>query len=152
MTKNTTYAKKKKLAAKVLNSSPYRIRFDQSRIDEISEAITRGDIRRLVGTGAITELPMRNTSRFHARYLKRQKAKGRRRGVGTRKGVASARMSPKTHWINTIRKQRALLLYLKNDKKIQRDVYNDAYAKAKGGFFRSARHLKLYLSEKGVKY
>ena len=36
---------------------------------------------------------------------------------------------------------------LKTGSKISDEVYKDLYRKSKGGFFRSKRHIKLYLTE-----
>jgi len=39
---------------------------------------------------------------------------------------------------------------LRNRNKIDKQIYNDLYRKIKGGFFRSKRHIALYLEEKGI--
>ena len=76
-----------------------------------------------------------------------QKSKGRRKGYGSRKGTANARLDSKTVWINKIRLQRKFLKQLRDTKKISLETYKDLYRKSKGGFFRNKRHIKLYITE-----
>ena len=64
-----------------------------------------------------------------------------------RKGKKTARLARKTKWINTIRSQRKLLAELKDSGKIAHQTYRELYLKAKGGYFRNIRHIKLYLEE-----
>lgn len=138
----------KRLAAQILKCSPQRIKFDTTKLEEIKEAITKADIRGLINEEAITKIPVRGTSRFHARFIHRQKKKGRRKGHGSRKGKSTARTDPKRMWMNRIRLQRGLLKRLKSEGRMDNAVYYDLYGKSKGGFFRSIRHLKLYIQER----
>ncbi len=141
----------KKLAASVLKCSKSRIRFDPERLDEIKEAITKADMKALVNDYAISRKPVNNTSRFRARKKLVQKRKGRQKGEGSRKGKATARLSKKRRWINQIRIQRQFLKYLVDNEIISREIYRELYLKCKGGFFRSKRHLKIYIDEHGLK-
>ena len=70
-----------------------------------------------------------------------------RKGLGSRKGTANSRSNPKLEWMNRIRKQRELLKILKDKKLISIATFRTICNKAKGGYFRSERHLKLYLNE-----
>ena len=140
----------KKLAAKVLRCSPKRIVFDNENLAEIKEAITKHDIKLLIGKGLIKVLPKRGVSRVRANKIRIQKIKGNRRGPGSRKGKAGARENEKRAWINKIRKQRALIKRLYVSKKIDTKLYRELYRKSKGNFFRSARHIKIYLEEHGI--
>lgn len=137
----------KKLAAKITGRSPKKIKLDLSRMEEIKEAITRADIKSLIHDGAIKAEKKRGVSRSRAKKHQIQKAKGRRKGPGARRGKVNARLSLKSRWMNKIRLQRAFLKDLKDTKKITQETYKDLYRKAKGGFFRSKRHVKLYLTE-----
>ena len=49
-----------------------------------------------------------------------------------------------------IRVQRVLLRDLREKELIAKVIYRKMYDKARGGFFRSQRHLKLYLQEQGL--
>lgn len=140
----------KRLAARVLKCSPRRITFDPDKLAEIKEAITKHDIRALISKGVIVKQPARGTGKFHSRKAKAQKHKGRRKGHGSRKGTLGARSDAKATWIATIRAQRSLLKRLHQNDKISTSDYHALYAKAKGGFFRSTRHIKLYAKEHGI--
>jgi len=137
----------KKLAAKIAKRSKKKVKLDSSRLEEIKEAITRADIRSLLKDKAIKVEQKKGVSRARARKHKKQKVRGRKKGQGSRKGRANARLSNKQKWMNRIRLQRKFLKELKDNKKITQEVYKEIYRKAKGGFFRSKRHIKLYLTE-----
>lgn len=140
----------KRLAGEVLNCSPNRTWFDPERSSEIKEAITKIDIRNLVKDGMIAKKPANATSRVRARKMHLQKISGRKRGQGSRKGTKNARQSTKETWINNVRAQRKLLSALKEKKLVTREVYHELYSKSKGGFFRSRKHLKLYIEERNL--
>jgi large subunit ribosomal protein L19e len=137
----------KRLAAQILKCSEKRIRLDPARLSDIKEAITKADIKSLIFDNAITKKPLKNTSKYRARKKAMQKKKGRQRGHGSRKGTESARFSKKRTWINKIRLQRRFLKDIKKKKLITPAVYQQLYMKAKGGFFRNKKHIKLYLEE-----
>lgn len=139
---------KKRIAAQVLKSGLKRVWFNPDKLSEIKEAITKEDIRNLIREGTIRIKQKKGISRFRVRKTLVQKRKGRRQGPGTRKGKATARLSRKQDWMNRVRKQRALLKILKDKKVLSSKEYSDLRLKVKGGFFRSKRHLKLYLEEK----
>lgn len=126
----------------------HRIKFDSSKLDEIKEAITKSDVRALINQGAITRRRVLNTSRFWARKTKRQKIAGKQKGHGSRKGKKTARLPAKRVWMNRIRLQRNFVKSLRDNKMISTTDYHELYMKSKGGFFRSIRHLKLYVQEK----
>lgn len=138
----------KRLAAQILNCSPKKVKFDETKLDEIKDAITKTDIRSLIAQDIIRKEPAKGTSRARARKIQVQKSKGRRRGHGSRKGASTARNNPKRAWTNKIRLQRSLLKHLKSAKIITNDAYREMYRKSKGGFFRSIRHLKIYIQER----
>jgi large subunit ribosomal protein L19e len=137
----------KKLASKIAKKSPKKIKLDQTRLEEIKEAITKSDIRALIKDKAIIVKKHKGVSRARAKKINLQKAKGRRKGQGSRKGKANARLSDKQKWMNKIRLQRQFLNDLKSKDKLEKETYKDLYRKAKGGFFRSKRHVKLYITE-----
>ncbi|MEK6808857.1 MAG: 50S ribosomal protein L19e [Nanoarchaeota archaeon] len=141
----------KKLAGVILKSSPKRIKLDTTRLDDIKKAIRKIDIRALIDERAITKKPKKGISRGRAKHLAKQVSKGRRRGMGSRKGKANARFPEKLKWIYRIRAQREILKYLRDKKLLSTKVYRELYYKAKGGFFRSRRHLMLYITEHNLK-
>ncbi|MBI2129401.1 50S ribosomal protein L19e [Candidatus Woesearchaeota archaeon] len=137
----------KRLAAQVLKCSPKRIKFDVERLEEIKEAITKADIRSLIGGKGITRSQKKGVSRLKAKIRHLKKKEGRYKGFGSRKGRNTARLPPKRKWMNAVRLQRRFLKMLKAKKNIDNAVFYELYAKVKGGFFRSKRHLELYIQE-----
>ncbi len=137
----------KRLAMQVLNVGRNKVLFDKDRLDEIKEAITKADIRSLISNNAIRAKPKIGTSRVRARKRITQRRKGRQKGEGKRKGKRTARLSRKEAWMISIRNQRELLKKLKEKELISPQIYRSLYKKSKGGFFRSRRHIKLYLQE-----
>lgn len=139
----------KRLAAQILKRSKKRVWFDDTRLDEIKEAITKEDIRDLISNGAIQIKHQKGHSRGRSRLIHAQKRKGKRKGHGSRKGRKTARSPKKETWINRIRSQRKLLKRLRKGDNVSRKDYHELYRKCKGGFFRSTRHIKVYIEERG---
>lgn len=137
----------RRIAAQILKVGQNRILFDQEKLSEIKEAITKSDLRSLISDKVIKAKPTNNTSRFRARKIKKQKSKGRRKGPGSRKGTKKARLPPKKRWMIKVRAQRELIKLLKEKKVISPHLYRNLYSKVTGNFFRSRRHIKLYLEE-----
>jgi large subunit ribosomal protein L19e len=137
----------KRLAANILHCSPKRVVFDPARLEDIKEAITKTDIRLLVGERAVSKRPQKGVSRGRANKQKIQKSKGLRKGAGSRKGKATARRPTKQAWMDGIRAQRKFLKHLKDNALIKHEAFKELYSKSKGGYFRSIKHIKLYLTE-----
>ncbi len=131
----------KRMAAQILKCGIHRVWIDPEHVDEVAEAITKDDIRRLIREGKIGVLPKQGVSTARAKYIKMQKKKGRRRGHGSRKGKKTARMPRKLAWMIRIRALRRLLRELRDRGEITRSEYRMLYAHAKGGMFRSKAHL-----------
>lgn len=140
----------RRLASQILKCGENRIRFDPGRLEDIKEAITKTDIRALVREGAISKKRLLNTSRFWAKKRKEQKSYGKQKGFGSRKGKKTARLRPKTTWMNKIRLQRGFIKSLRDKNMITSADYHELYMKSKSGFFRSLRHLSLYANERGI--
>ncbi len=137
----------RRLAAQIMKCAPKKVSFDTESLTEIKESITKADIKGLIGTGVISIKSSHESSRGRARAKLGQKRKGLQKGQGSRKGTANARLNKKETWINKIRKLRELLKALKAKGLISNKVYRNLANKAKGGFFRSQRHMKTYLNE-----
>ena len=140
----------KRLAASVLKCSESNVWFDGSRLDEIKEAITKADLRALASKGAIQVKHSKFKSRSGSRHNHAQKVKGRQKGHGSRKGRKTARTPAKRTWINTIRSQRRFLRSLKKGSLVSKKDYRELYNKSKGGFFRSIRHIKVFIDERNL--
>ena len=137
----------KRIAASIWGCSEKRVWIDPARLEEAKEAITKADIRRLMLDHAILKIPKRGISRGRVRKRMVQRRKGRRQNAGSRKGKKTSRRGRKRAWINRIRAIRELLRNLRERKRISKDSYRELYSKAKGGFFRNRRHIKIYLEE-----
>ena len=137
----------RRVASELMKCSPKRVYFEQGALEDIREAITKASVRDLIATGAIQKKPKQGVSRGRARKQARQKSKGRQKGMGSRKGKRTARLPKKRAWADKVRAQRALLKELRDKGHLDPKTYRMLYAKAKGGFFRSRRHIKLYIDE-----
>ncbi|MBS3143727.1 50S ribosomal protein L19e [Candidatus Woesearchaeota archaeon] len=140
----------KRIVKSLYNVGTRRVRFDSEKLSEIKEAITKKDIKGLVNRGTIKIKQKRGSSRVRARKRLIQRRKGRRKGIGSRKGKSSARLRPKKVWMAKIRILRRFLKEIKEKNLIKNKDYKELYLKAKGGFFRSQRHLKTYINERGL--
>jgi large subunit ribosomal protein L19e len=139
----------KRMAAEILKCGHTRVWIDPNRIEDVADAITRADIRTAIESGTIRAKPQKGISRGRARYMAAQKAKGRRRGQGSRKGTSGARTPRKRRWIQTIRPIRVELAKLRDEGKITKKVYREFYMKAKGGMFKSRNNLLMHLKTAG---
>ena len=137
----------KSLAANLLKCSKKRIVFDSERLDEIKESITKKDIDNLIKDKCIKKKQIKGVSRVRANKIKRQKAKGRMKGPGSKKGTHGARLPKKQAWMSKVRLQRQFIKELKDKKIITSRSHQTLYSKIGGGFFRSRKHIKLYIKE-----
>jgi large subunit ribosomal protein L19e len=141
-------SQQRKLAAKVLKVSPKRIFIDMAKKDDIKDAITRADVRGLLKDGVIQVIPARGISRGRTKELHHQKSKGLRKGHGSRKGSANARLNTKDAWIARIRVLRVFLYELRDKEIVSKITFKGLMGKANGGFFRNKRHVKVFIEER----
>ena len=135
----------KRLAAKVAGKSPKKVILNIARFEDVKEAITKADIRLLMRDGAITVENDKGISRFRAKARAEQRKKNKQRGAGRRKGKKSTHIVPKEVWIAKVRNQRELIREIRDKMDVK--TYRSLLQKVKGGFFRSRRHIKLYVEE-----
>jgi large subunit ribosomal protein L19e len=140
----------KRMASDLLACGKHRVFMDPNRLEDISEAVTRGDIRRLIASGAISAKQKKGQSRGRALFRAAQKKKGRRRGSAHRKGAGNARFPKKARWMARIRPIRAHLSELRDGGTIDRSVYRVLYRQAKGGIFHNRSHLDTQLRLRGL--
>lgn len=140
----------KRLAAQILKCGEGRVWIDGNSASEISMAITREDIRKLIESGKIKKKQEEGISRHRARERHEKRKKGRMSGFGSRKGKINARYPKKRKWINTIRPLRRNLTELRESKNIDKVSYRKLYRMAKGGAFRSVSYMNTYIKEHGL--
>jgi large subunit ribosomal protein L19e len=140
----------RRLAAEILGIGENRVWIDPTRNEDVSEAITRADVRRLINDKAIRARQKKGISRGRARHIQSQKKKGKQRGQGSRKGSKHARMPKKQAWISTIRPVRAELRRYRDSGQIDSRTYRKFYRRAKGGMYRSKARLRAQLKTEGL--
>ena len=140
----------KRMAASLLKCGYNRVYINPNRTEDVGDAITRSDVRTLIYSGAIYARQKKGVSRGRTNYIKAQKAKGRRRGQGSRRGRKGARKPTKEMWMQSIRPMRRRLKELRDQGKIDPSTYREYYLKAKGGAFKNRPHLESHLKSEGI--
>ncbi len=140
----------RRMAAEILKCGENRVWIHPDYIEDVSEKITRSDIREAIDQGLIVARQKKGVSRSKTRKAKSQKVKGRRKGHGSRTGTSKARYPKKERWIKTIRPIRERLRQLRDEGKIDKRTYREFYMQSKGGMFRSKAHLEQQLRAHGL--
>ena len=139
----------KRMAAEVLKCGVHRVYMNPNNIEDISEAVTRQDVKRLVKEGIIRSRQKKGISNARKKYSSGQKLAGKRTGHGSRRGTKYARYPRKRRWIATIRPIRAKLREYREGGYITPETFRHYYRHASGGMFKSVSHLRLHMrSEK----
>jgi large subunit ribosomal protein L19e len=112
----------KRLAAAVLKCGKNKIWLDPNESNEISNANSRQNVRKLVNDGLIIRKPVAVHSRARTRKNAEARRKGRHNGFGKRKGTANARMPEKVLWIRRTRVLRRLLKKYREAKKLDKHL------------------------------
>ena len=141
---------RRRIASQLLKCGVNRVWIDPNKIEDASDAITRGDVRTLIASGTIAAKQKKGISRGRAEHTLAQRRKGRQSGQGSRKGKKGARKPKKERWIQTIRPIRRKLKELRDSGKIDPTTYRKYYLQAKGGVFKSRPHLEAHMRTEGV--
>ena len=135
----------KALAAKVLKIGKSRVWMSPDHLDEISLAIRRDDIRRLIHEGKIMAKPETGISRGRAKIIHKKKQAGLRRKDGSRGGKKYSVVSRKERWMIKIRAIRKHLRHLRKKEFIVPHDYRRLYVLSKGGVFENSRQIDSYI-------
>lgn len=141
----------RRMAAEILGVGEERVWIDPERIEDVENAITREDIKRLIKEGVIRKIKDQGVSRARARIIHKKKRRGRRRGAGSRSGALGARVDHLKEWVERIRAIRRRLRELKEKRVITTKVYRSLYLKAKAGVFKSIVDLHQYIEAHGLR-
>jgi large subunit ribosomal protein L19e len=139
----------KRMAAAILKCGENRVWIDPDKAEDAADCITRADVRTAIASGVIAAKPKKGISKSRVRYKLNQKAKGKRKGPGSRKGTINARLPDKRRWISIIRPIRDELKMLRDEGKITPSVYRIYYRKAKGGVYKSRRNIRQHMIAAG---
>ena len=148
----------KRMASQILSKKEgrtvgiHRVWINPDYLDEVSTAVQKDDIRQLIEDGLIKARPIKGISKGRARKAAEQKAKGRRKGPGSRKGTRNSRDPKKNRWMRLIRAQRRVLKDLRGDETLTPSEYRYYYRKAKGGSYRSVSHMRTNMGLDGIKF
>ena len=123
--------KKRRLAARALGVGVNRIRFNNERLNDVKEAITKQDIRDLVADGALSVREVRGRSSGNVERVRRRAGSIKVR-VGKQKRI----------YVKFMRKTRAYLSELRKQKTITREHFITLRKELKGRHINSKTHLK----------
>ncbi len=143
----TDLANQRRLAAEVMGIGINRVWMDPEAYKDISTALTREDIRKLIGEKKVGKRNIRGVSRGRARKADEAREYGHRKGHGSRSGAKGARNPKKEQWMKKIRALRSQLREMKEKKTIGVPLYRKLYRKAKGGEYRSRAHLIAHVEQ-----
>ena len=138
----------KKMSSRILKVGKSKVWINPESAEDVAKAITGDDIRELIKKKIIKARPNVGNSRGRTRKVKAQKAKGRRKGPGSKKGKQGTRTPEKKSWMKKIRSQRTYLKSIKGT--LENGAYRELYRKSSGGYFRSVAHMKLYIEKNGL--
>lgn len=132
---------KRELAARLLDVGANRVKFDPQYLEDITDAITRENIKSLVTARTILVRGIKGTSRgrTRARHLN---AKKRGKGHGSKKGSKGARRGKKQLWVKRVRAMRRRIKIMKNRGEISKAAFWSLYTKINGGQVRTLAHLR----------
>jgi large subunit ribosomal protein L19e len=123
--------KKKLLAQRTLKIGKGRIKFVDSRLEEIKEAITKQDIKDLVDNGAIIILNEKGRKKIVRRKVRRGPGKVRKK-VNTRK----------KDYVILTRKLRKYMVEMRKQGRLSAEEVKEIRKKIRNKEYRSLAHMK----------
>lgn len=122
---------KKNLVVRTIGVGKARIAFNQNRLSEIKESITKQDIRDLVSSGAIIIKEIKGTKTKVKRKLRRRAGSIKKRVIDT-----------KRIYINRTRKLRAYIKKLYRQDMLSNEIYRKLRQEIRASMFRDLAHLR----------
>lgn len=138
---------KKRLVSRIVGVGVHRVKFDNDHLDDITDAITRVNIRSLLTANTIKIKRIVGTSHGRATLKKIQRRK-RGTGQGSKKGRKGARVGKKRVHITKVRALRWRLKVSKDRKEITNKEFWELYKKIGGNTIRNVAHLRSLIDEK----
>jgi len=135
------------MAAGILSVGESRIKFDPAQLSKVKDALTREDTRSLIEDGTIIVLAKTGVGKGRSRKRAAQKKKGRRRGMGSRRGTKFGRENAKESWMVRVRSLRAVLSRLKDEGRVGSADARKLYLMIKGRAFRGIANMLAYIKE-----
>ncbi len=141
------------IAATLMGVGKSRVRIKTDATDELSGAMTKEDVRELVAKRVLYKSGEPHQSRGRARDKIAKRKRGRRGGMGKRKGTYKARTPPKQKWMREVRALREELLKLKKEHpaEVEKIGYRKLYRMIKGNYFRGRKYLQGFVLGKTTK-
>lgn len=138
---------KKRLVSRIVGVGLHRVKFDNDHLDDITDAITRVNIRSLLTANTIKIKRIVGTSHGRATLKKIQR---RKRGTkqGSKKGRKGARVGKKRVHITKVRALRWRLKVSKERKEITNKEFWELYKRVGGNTIRNVAHLRSLIDEK----
>lgn len=137
---------KRRLVSRILGVGTDRVKFDPDYLDDVTDAITRDNIRSLITANVIEVRPIRGTSKGRAHFKKAQHSK-RSKKQGSKKGRKGARVGKKEVYVRRIRAMRHQLKVSKSRKEIANESYWKLYKQVSGNQVRNLAHLRSLIEE-----
>ena len=129
---------KKNLISRTIGVGRGRVKLNPNNLDDIAGLDAKSDVRYLIAKGIITISPLKG-------QVRRKKV---RRGVGSKKGKSTSKITRKDRWITKVRSQRKVIRNLRDNKKINPTEYRKLYIQIKGGLFKSKANLYDHINVK----
>lgn len=126
-----------RMARRLLKCGRNKLWIDPNEKEKVAAVQNYEQVKALVAENVIIKRRDKINSKAHAKKLAEGRAKGRRMGLGKRKGTKEARLSSKTIWMKNIRSMRSALKDLKQKGELAGQEYRQYYVKAKGNLFKN---------------
>ncbi len=138
----------KRVAGEMLGRGMNSIRIKPTAMENVKKAITREDVKKYIADGSVYAIKQKHNLSLNSKELKIKRSKGRRRGIGKRKGTRHARSG--REWEKKVRAQRSLLKELKKEKNLDGKTFGRFYKLIKGNAFADKASLLLHLRENNI--